>query len=70
MTDHSSPIDFAYLNQLRRRIDETVESIGPQAWLEKWAPVQTEVLIDIVMFTGDAEAAMRDAVVSPLPPLE
>ena len=70
MTDRTSATDFAYLNQLRRRIDETAETIGPQAWLEKWAPVQREVLIDIAMFTGDPEAAMRDAVVSILPPLE
>lgn len=72
MVDYTSARDLAYLHKLRRRIDETVETLGPAAWIAKWSGVQRELLIDIAMFPQAVEAtvASGEVVTTQLPPLE
>lgn len=72
MVDHTSARDLAYLHQLRRRIDETVDTLGPAAWIAKWSGVQRELLIDIAMFGPEVEATVASGAVvtTQLPPLE
>ncbi len=72
MVDYTSARDLAYLHQLRRRIDETVDTLGPAAWIAKWSGVQRELLIDIAMFGPEVEATVASGriVTTPLPPLE
>lgn len=70
VVDYQSPVACSYLHQLRARIDEAQVELGGLAWLTRWAPVKTALLLHLRKFEQTAHQAASSAITAPLPSVE